>query len=86
MFEDPKGALKCGSKLLVVVVFEWGLLIRLQKEEHLIPFVKMTFGTIFINLRLYPVLSHYQIILDRAENVSSSCEGFTHLEHLRDPW
>jgi hypothetical protein len=22
MFEDPKGALKCGSKLLVVVVFE----------------------------------------------------------------
>jgi hypothetical protein len=37
MFEDLIGAIKLWSNILVVVVFEGGLLIRLQMKEHMIP-------------------------------------------------
>jgi hypothetical protein len=43
MFEDLIGVIKLGSKFLVVVVFEGGILIRLQMKEHIIPLFKLVF-------------------------------------------
>jgi hypothetical protein len=84
MFEDLIGDIKLERNILVVVVFEGGMLIRLQTKEHLIHFFNMAFRTMLLILLLHLVLIHYQIILKSVENVSPSYEEFFYLLHLRD--
>jgi hypothetical protein len=71
----------------VVIVFERGLLIRVQIKEHLIPFFKMAFRVVLINMLIHPILSHDQIIFESVEiNVSSISDGFVNIMYLRDSW
>jgi hypothetical protein len=84
MFEELIGAIILGSKILVVIFFEGGFLIRMQTQEHLIPFFKMVLWMMLIGILFHLVLIHYHIILESVENGNPSYEGFFYLLHLRD--
>jgi hypothetical protein len=82
--EDLIRGIKIWINILVVVVFEGGMLIRMWMKEYIIYFFKMVFGVMLINLLLHPILSDDNIIFESMEHVGMRYKGIFNLIYLRE--
>jgi len=68
----------------VAIIFERGLLIGLDMQEHLIPFINQTFGVMLFSSSFHVILSQHQIVFEDTNNVSMGCQVVIHLLNLRE--